>query len=212
MPGTLDLLVRLAVSMAVVMVVMGLAARLLRRRANGGWPRGTLLGRASRATGPQGPQLEVVHRRPLAKGSSVALVNAAGRSYLLGVTERSVTLLASLPGPAGPQGAPGGQGAPGRSVSPVRTGNPASGPTAELGGRGGKLAGRTGDLTAAPGDLPGPAGDLLGPALDLPGPLGHEDGRKPSSLAALRPATAGQGQPNAWKLAIDSLRERTVRR
>jgi len=160
MPGTLDMLLRLAISMAVVMGVMGLAAHMLRRRADRGSAPGNgmfaLLPRAPRTKKTHEPELDIVYRRPLSKGASVALVKADGKRYLLGVTEHAVTLLASLPAQAPPQ-----------------------------------------------------------PKEDLPiflTNIGNEDDRTPSSLAALHPTAHGEGQPNAWKLALDSLRERTVRR
>ena len=161
MPGALDLLLRLAVSMAVVMGVMGLAARFLRRRANAGGPSllsvrsgGAAQSRArARAKKAPAPELEITCRRPLSKGASVALVQALGKRYLVGVTDHAVSVLASLPDEAVPQVA---------------------------------------------NEYP----------IVLP-----EDSRTLPSLEGLSPATRGDGPPvNAWKLAIDSLRERTVRR
>ncbi|MGC8626004.1 MAG: FliO/MopB family protein [Acidimicrobiales bacterium] len=160
MPGTIDMLLRLAISMAVVMGVMGLAAHMLRRRANKGSLPGNgmfaLLPRAPRTKKLNDPELDVVYRRPLSKGTSVALVKADGKRYLLGVSERAVTLLARLPDQPPPQ--------PKENLPIVLT------------------------------------------------KLGNEDDRTSPSLAALHPAARGEGQPNAWKLALDSLRERTVRR
>jgi hypothetical protein len=161
MPGTLDLLLRLAVSMAVVMGVMGLAARFLRHRANAGGSSlfstrspGVTRGRArARTKKVPGPELEITCRRALSKGASVALVQALGKRYLVGVTDHAVSILASLPDSA---------------------------------------------IAEMADEYP----------IVLP-----EDSRMLPSPEGLSPATQGNVPPtNAWKLAIDSLRERTVRR
>lgn len=194
MGTTLALLVRLAISMAVVMGVMGLAARLVRRRQGFGGPGPAkagarpgghrVAGRSSRSrrARPE-PPFEVLYRRSLSKGSSLALVQANGRQYLLGVTEQAVSLVADLS--AQPQGA--------------ATFAPADG------------AG--GGAAFAPGDGGTPTGTGT---LGAPAPISLDDidnwgqtGRMPVSLAE----AVAPGQPaTAWKLAIDSLRERTVRR
>ena len=110
----IELLVRLAISMAVVMAVMGLAARFVRRRqeaglggggfwrqpdrqrswrqaARGSWPRtklGAKLGSVFGTPRPRRarpiPPVEVVYRRALAKGAAVAVVEATGKQFLLG--------------------------------------------------------------------------------------------------------------------------------
>ena len=128
----IELLVRLAISMAVVMAVMGLAARFVRRRQEAGlggggfrwqaragrgpWHRSSGRGAAGgpNTSGPSWgaswgaprprrarpiPPVEVVYRRALAKGAAVAVVEATGKQFLLGVTEQSITLLAELSGP-----------------------------------------------------------------------------------------------------------------
>ena len=111
MGSVIELLVRLVVSMGAVMAVMGLAARFVRRRQGSG---PLLAGRRAPATAPAGrpgrarprrsrpvAPLEILYRRPLSKGAAVSLVEAAGRTFLLGVTDHSVTVLAELPdGPA----------------------------------------------------------------------------------------------------------------
>lgn len=183
MGGSLVLLVRLAISMAVVMLVMGVAARLVRRRQGlggaraaadsgrrAGPGRATWSARGARRARPV-PPVEVLFRRSLAKGANLTLVKAGDKQYLLGVTEQSVNLLTEIemtPEPSGPA-------------------------TAGL-------------------DQPGPPGS----GTDLSGLDGLEDidqwrktGRTPVSLD--RAATPGQPE-TAWKLAIHSLRERTVRR
>lgn len=170
---TIELLVRLVISMTVVMAVMALAAKFVRRRqglgplprssglgadsggrgAGGGGP-GTLRG-ANRRARPEAP-LDVVYRRSLAKGAWVTLVEAAGKRFLVGVTEQSVTLLAELP----------------------------------------------------PAEVP--------VAVPPPGSLVIVDDEQDWSRAGRMPASvggSGDGPPdNAWKLALESLRERTVRR
>jgi flagellar protein FliO/FliZ len=173
----ITLLLRLVISMAVVMAVMALAARLVRRRqgtvagprnvtgrggrgntANG---IGAMFGRAkSRQARPE-PLVDVVFRRPLAKGAWVTLVEACGKRFLVGVTEQSVTLLAELP----PVGAP-------------------------LDEPGAALAGHSGQDIRIDDDW-------------------LKTGRMPASLEG---ATTDGRSDNAWKLALDSLRERTVRR
>ena len=161
--------------MGAVMAVMGLAARLVRRRQGAG----PLLPARRAGAGPANrpgrararkpravPPLEVLYRRSLSKGAAISLVEAAGRTFLLGVTDHSVTLLAELPGP---------------------------------------------DAAGAPA-YPGPW--AIGQQAVPPVQLTDEDewqqtGRMPGCERA--PAGA-ETSDNAWKLALDSLRERTVRR
>jgi flagellar biogenesis protein FliO len=176
MISVIELLVRLVISMVAVMAVMGIAARLVRRRQNAGplfaARGGSASGPAnrsgrSRARKPRAvPPLEVLYRRPLSKGAAVSLVDAAGRTFLLGVTDHSVTLLAELPGPAA-------AGAP-----------------------------------ASPGQL------AIGQQTVPPVNLTDEDewqqtGRMPGCE---RGPAGAETSDNAWKLALDSLRERTVRK
>jgi Flagellar biosynthesis protein, FliO len=205
------LLARLAISMAVVMGVMGLAARFVRRRqgmGGGGMDRGGLrpgeAGRRGRGVGATGPgrangkggagllglggrgrasrplqPVEVIFRRPLAKGANVALVQAGGRQYLLGVTEQSVNLLAEVP----------------------------TEPSAALAEDELNLDRGTTPLSLASGPARPASPGLLGNIDQLQD--WQHSGRRPVSLAD----APEQGPPeNAWKLAIDSLRERTVRR
>jgi hypothetical protein len=164
------------------MAVMALAAKFVRRRQGlGPMPRalprssGRGTGGSGRGAGAAGPgnlrggnrrarpeaPLDVVYRRSLAKGAWVTLVEAAGKRFLVGVTEQSVTLLAELPG--------------------------AEVPGAEV-------------------PAPGPP----------PGSVVIVDDEQDWSRAGRMPASSGgsgDGSPdNAWKLALDSLRERTVRR
>ena len=94
------MLVRMLVSLAVVLALMYIAARLLNRTHGSvrSAPRRHRPG--SRAAGTAAPprrvDLEVVGHRPLGKGASVALVRAADRTWLVGVTDTSVRLLSEL--------------------------------------------------------------------------------------------------------------------
>ena len=80
--SVLALLARLVVSLAVVLGLMAVAARLLARRGGG---------RLSRAAKPL--SIEVLARHSLTKNSSVAVVHAAGKALIVGVTDSQVTLL-----------------------------------------------------------------------------------------------------------------------
>lgn len=81
--STVGMVLRLGISMLVVVGLMWLAARGLRGRAGG------RTGRPGRSQ-----PIELVARRGLSKGASVAVVRAGGRTLLLGVTDAHVTLLA----------------------------------------------------------------------------------------------------------------------
>src|ERR1700691_3191013 len=141
MSGTIELFVRLVISMAVVMAVMAVAARLVRRRQGGSrsgragyertghaptGPGATGSGVRARFSGASGrdgpgsgregpsfglgglwggaksrrarsvPPFQIVYRRPLAKGAWLTLVETTDKSFLVGVTEQSVTLLTEL--------------------------------------------------------------------------------------------------------------------
>jgi flagellar protein FliO/FliZ len=89
--GNMFLLVlRVVVSLAVVIGLMWLAAATLRRTGRGG-----NLGIGFGAPGRhRSMPIEVVARHGLGRRSSVALVRAAGRGLVLGVTDTQVTLLA----------------------------------------------------------------------------------------------------------------------
>lgn len=83
-------LLRLALSLAAVLVLMVLLARYLRRRQIGG---GSGLGPGRRRSTAA---VEVVSRHGLSRGSSVAVVRVCGELLLLGVTESSVAVLREL--------------------------------------------------------------------------------------------------------------------
>ena len=82
---------RLVLAMAAVVAVMWFAARTLQRHRSN--PR--------LRPGPA-PVIEVVGRRGFGRSSSVAVVQAAGRTLILGVTETNVTLLAEGDPPLDP--------------------------------------------------------------------------------------------------------------
>ena len=112
--STVGMVLRLAISMAVVIGLMWLAARGLRNRGAG------LAGRPGRSQ-----PIELLARRGLTKGASVAVVRAGGRTLLLGVTDAQITLLGEsddlvpAPGPGGP--APGDLGGPGPAGTSLRS-------------------------------------------------------------------------------------------
>ena len=76
----LELVVRLVVSLAIVVGLMLLLARLSMRRFQG---RGDAL-------------VRVVHRQALSRSSSIAVVTVGSRVLVLGATEQSVRLLTEL--------------------------------------------------------------------------------------------------------------------
>ncbi len=179
MGGVIELLVRLVISMGAVMAVMGLAARLVRRRQGAGpllparraaaaAPAGRPGRARPRKTRPVAP-LEVLYRRSLSKTAAVSLVEATGRTFLLGVTDHAVTLLAELRDPAA------------QSVPAL----PSYGDAVSV------------QMT-----------DTASVQLTDEGEW-QQAGRMPGCEQA--PAGAGTSD-TAWKLALDSLRERTVRR
>lgn len=71
---------RLIASLAVVVGLMILLARVAGRRMRGG----------------NGSVVKVLHRQPLTRGSGVAVVEVAGRMLVLGTTEQQVSLLTEL--------------------------------------------------------------------------------------------------------------------
>lgn len=77
------LLARLFVSLGVVIGLMVLAGRVMQGRARVG-------GRKT------GANIEVLGRHTVGRNASVTIVKAAGKALVLGVTEKSVTVLAEL--------------------------------------------------------------------------------------------------------------------
>jgi flagellar protein FliO/FliZ len=76
----LELTIRLIVSLAIVLGLLILLARLGARRFSGS----------------HGAMVEVLHRQPLSRTSSLAVVSVSGRVLVLGTTEHQVSLLAEL--------------------------------------------------------------------------------------------------------------------
>lgn len=83
--STFELFLRLALSLGVVIGLMVLLSAVLRRR-------GLQLGGTRRPNA--GVRVEVLARRGLGRSASIAVVRAAGKSMVLGVTDASITLLA----------------------------------------------------------------------------------------------------------------------
>lgn len=76
----LELTLRLIVSLAVVVGLLLVLARFGARKFNGG----------------SGALVHVVHRQPLSRTSSVAVVTVGSRVLVLGTTEHQVSMLAEL--------------------------------------------------------------------------------------------------------------------
>jgi len=216
----IELLVRLVISMTVVMGVMALAAKFVRwrqglapgprpvgsRRAGGAGGAGTAGGSLANLRGGPKPRrarpetpVHVVYRRALAKGAWVTLVEAAGKSFLVGVTEQSVTLLAELPMAMSP-----GVASTGVASTGVASTGVASTGVASTG------VGSTGVASTgvASTGVAWPEAIGLAPA----GGCEHDDLQVGGMPAFLDDAASGGRPDSAWKLTLDSLRERTVRR
>lgn len=179
--GVFELFARLVVALAVVIGLMILLARVLKRRGI------DLTAGARRATGAR-IQVEVLARRALTRNASVAVVQAGGKTLVLGVTDERVTLLSeadddtalgagAAPRPAArrrtsPAAAPTAPTAPTASTAPIAP-SPTRTTRAELGAPVDLAEAHRTELPNAADDIPG------GPA---------------------------------WKMALDSLRERTVRK
>jgi flagellar protein FliO/FliZ len=80
--SSIILVLRVAVSLAVVLGLLAFAARAASRRGLGTAP------------GRSGARVEVVARQGLGRNTSVVIVRAAERALVLGVTETSIALLA----------------------------------------------------------------------------------------------------------------------
>lgn len=78
--STFLLLLRLGLSLALVFGLMWVVIRVLR-------------GRDSMLRRHSNDSLEILERKPLTKGSSIAIVRIADRTVALGITEQRVTLL-----------------------------------------------------------------------------------------------------------------------
>jgi flagellar protein FliO/FliZ len=84
--SVLSLLGRLVISLAVVLGLMALLAKVLRNRTVPG------IGRAA----AQRDLLRIVARQSLSRSASVAVVRAAERALVIGVTDAGVNVLAEL--------------------------------------------------------------------------------------------------------------------
>ncbi len=81
---TLLLLLRMAVSLALVLGLLVLLARYAARRGLG------------RASGASGPRLEVLARQQLSRGASMQIVRVADQILLIGVSDAGVRVLTRL--------------------------------------------------------------------------------------------------------------------
>ena len=81
-----EVIVRLAASLAMVVAIILVAAKVLRGRG------GLRLGKAQ-----SGPRLDVLDRTSLNRNASVAVVRVGGRGLVVGITDQSVTLLSEAP-------------------------------------------------------------------------------------------------------------------
>lgn len=84
--SVLSLLGRLVFSLAVVLVLMFLVARVMRNRTMPG------VGRL----GARRDLLQVVARQTLTRTASIAVVHAADRALVVGITDHGVSVLAEL--------------------------------------------------------------------------------------------------------------------
>ena len=85
--STLILFARLILSLVVVIGLMWVAANVLRKRG--------FTGVAGRRPG-NGPEVELVARRPLGRNASIAVVRVGDRSLVVGVTDHQVTNLGDV--------------------------------------------------------------------------------------------------------------------
>jgi flagellar protein FliO/FliZ len=83
--SSLYLLVRVAMSLGLVLGMVGIAVWALRRRG------------AIHSRGAADRRLEVIDRRALSKGAHVAVVRLGDDDYLIGVTDQRVELLGTAP-------------------------------------------------------------------------------------------------------------------
>jgi flagellar biogenesis protein FliO len=86
-----SLLVQMVVGLVVIVFLIKMASKFVQGR-------GGRVGRSGRALGhgPRTPGVSVVGRQSLGKGVQVAMVAAGRHTYLLGVTQRQVTLLGEV--------------------------------------------------------------------------------------------------------------------
>lgn len=82
-----SLLVRLVLSLAVVIGLMMVLAGVLRRRGI------VVAGPKGGARVPTPAEIEILGRKGLGRNAQIAVVRAAGSTYVLGITEQQITLL-----------------------------------------------------------------------------------------------------------------------
>ncbi len=117
----LELTLRLVFSLAAVLGLMLLLARLVGRRTRG----------------QHGDLVRVLHRQPLSRGSSVSVVSVGSRVLVLGTTEHQVRVLTELDPDEARQPEPSGATA----LVPVRGSHRADAPTLAPARPAGPLAG-----------------------------------------------------------------------
>jgi len=86
--GTLVLFGRTFLALALVLALVWGLSRLMRRGQNGGMRR--------RAARPTGGHVEVLSRKSLSRTTAVVLVRVGGRTFVLGTTPQSVTLISEM--------------------------------------------------------------------------------------------------------------------
>jgi flagellar protein FliO/FliZ len=96
-PSTVELLVRMVLSLGLVLGLVYLAARVVRR--NGAGLRLGLPGGRTRHE----PAIIVLDRQALTRNASVAVVQVGGRTMVVGITEHEVSLLADSTEVAAPE-------------------------------------------------------------------------------------------------------------
>lgn len=84
--SVLSLLGRLIISLGIVLALMAVLAKILRNRVMPGMGR----------TAVRRDALQVLARQPLSRSASVAVVRAADRTLVLGVSDNGVRLLAEI--------------------------------------------------------------------------------------------------------------------
>lgn len=84
--SVVEVLIRLVASLAMVVAIILVFAKVLRNRG------GLRFGRSGTA-----PKLDVLDRTAVSRNASVAVVRVGGRGLIVGITENSVTLLAEAP-------------------------------------------------------------------------------------------------------------------
>jgi flagellar biogenesis protein FliO len=205
----LTLLARVTGGLFVVLVVVAVAARLARR---------------ARGVG-HGEYLRVVERVPLSREVYVAVVQAGGRSLLIGVTPQGIAMLAPLDVPPGQQpvhvvletSRP-----PGENRTTPPTPAPAAPARRDLAMPAGvdmtghpdlASALRAAGRTSGDGDGAGGAGQGGAPAAE-PGALPRRADvrRGRAAVPQQRQASGSVLSPRTWRQGIDALRDATVRR